>query len=60
MGLFSELKTENKRALSYYEQSLSIIERDKRIDTSEGDWKNTKNEIQEHIKRTKRKLRKTS
>jgi len=60
MGLFSELKTKNKRALSYYEQSLSIIERDKIIDTSEGYWKNTKNEIQEHIKRTKRKLRKTN
>lgn len=59
MGFFSELKTENKRALSYYEQSLSIIERDKNIDTSKGYWKNTKNEIQEHIQRTKRKLRKT-
>jgi hypothetical protein len=59
MGLFSEMKTKNEKALSYYEQSLSIIERDKNIDTSKGYWKNTKNEIQEYIKRTKRKLRKT-
>lgn len=56
MGLFSELKTENKRALSYYEQSLSIIERDKIIDTSEGYWKSTKDEVQEHIRRAKRKI----
>ena len=60
MGLFSELKTENQKALSYYEQSLSIIERDKNLDTSEGYWKNTKNEIREHIKRTKRKLQNPS
>jgi hypothetical protein len=60
MGLFSELKAENKKALSHYEQSLSIIERDKNIDTSKGNWKSIKDEVQEHIERTKRKLRKTS
>jgi hypothetical protein len=27
MGLFSEMKTKNDKALGYYEQSLSIIER---------------------------------
>lgn len=56
MGLFNELKTEYEKALSYYEQSLSIIERDKIIDTSEGFWKSTKKEIQEHIERTKKKI----
>lgn len=55
MGLFSELKAEYKKALDYYEQSRSIIERDKIIDTSEGCWKSTKEKIQEHIERTKKK-----
>ena len=56
MGLFSELRREYEKAISYYEQSLRIIERDKIIDVSEGFWKSTKEEIQEHIERTKKKI----
>lgn len=55
MGLFSELKEEYEKALSYYEQSLSIIERDNKIDKSRGFWKITKEEVQDHIRRTKEK-----
>lgn len=55
-GLFSELKGELERALSYYEQALSIIERDKRIDTSQGPWRNAKEEIQQHIERIQKKM----
>ena len=56
MGLFNELKGEYERALSYYEQSLSIIERDTIIDTSQGFWKNTKEEIQQHIERIQKRI----
>ena len=56
MGFFCELKREYERALSYYEQSLHIIESDPIIDTSKGFWKINKEEIQEHIERTKKKM----
>jgi hypothetical protein len=56
LGLFSELKTEYETALGHYERSLSIIERDKKIDASKGVWKRIKEEIQEHIERVKTKI----
>lgn len=56
MGLFNELKKEYEKALSFYEQSLSIIERDKKIDSSRGTWKAIKEEVQEHKRRTKEKI----
>ena len=55
MGLSSELKEDYEKALDYYKQSLSIIEADKNIDTSQGTWKDIKKEIQEHIERTTKK-----
>ncbi|HSV49198.1 MAG TPA: DUF4365 domain-containing protein [Candidatus Acidoferrales bacterium] len=56
MGLFNELKGEYEKALRYYEQSLSIIERDKIIDTSQGPWKIIKEDVQDDIRRTKEKI----
>ena len=56
MGLFNELRKEYEKALRYYEQSLSIINGDPNIDTTTGFWKTTKEEVQEHIERTKKKI----
>lgn len=56
VGVYYELEQENEMALKYYKESLSIINRDPKIDTSKDPWKDIREKIYQHIERVESKI----
>jgi|LGVF01.1.fsa_nt_gb hypothetical protein len=56
VGHCYELEKEHEESLKYYEESLSIINREKNIDISKQPWKDIIEEIHQHMERVKSKM----
>ena len=56
VGHCYELEKEYEESLKYYEESLSIINRDPKVDISKQPWKDIIEEIHQHIERVKSKM----
>lgn len=56
IGVYYELENEYEKSLKYYKKSLSIINRDPKLDLSEDPWKDLIEEIPQHIERVESKI----